>query len=52
MRTKTLRNAKLVVKIISNRISNKIVTEFVFDNRTQTFWSKDQIKERGYLRVY
>lgn len=47
MRTKTLRNAKLVVKIISNRISNKIVTESVFDNRTQTFWSKDQIKERG-----
>lgn len=38
---------KLVVKIISNRISNKIVTKFVFDNRTQTFWSKDQIQERG-----
>ena len=47
MRTKTLRNAKLIVKIISNKITNKIITESVYDNRIQTFWDKERIKERG-----
>lgn len=47
MRTKTLHNAKLIVKIISNKITNEIVTESVYDNRTQTFWDEERIKERG-----
>ena len=47
MRTKTLRNAKLIVKIISNKITNKIITESVYDNRTETFWDEERIKERG-----
>ena len=47
MRTKTLHNAKLIIKIISNKITNKIVTESVYDNRTQTFWDEERIKERG-----
>lgn len=37
MKTKTLRNAKLIVKIVSNKITNKITTESVYDNRTQIF---------------
>lgn len=47
MRTKTLRKAKLIVKIVSNKITNKITTESVYDNRTQTFWNEERIKERG-----
>ena len=47
MRTKTLSNAKLIVKIISNKITNKIITESVYDNRTKTFWDEKRIKERG-----
>lgn len=47
MRTKTLRNAKLVITIISNKNTNKITTESVYDNRTKSFWDKDRIKERG-----
>ena len=47
MRTKTLHNAKLIVKIVSNKITNKIITESVYDNRIQTFWDKERIKERG-----
>lgn len=47
MRAKTLRKAKLIIKIISNRITHEIVTESVYDNRTQTFWSEEKIQERG-----
>ena len=46
MRTKTLHNAKLIVKIVSNKITNKITTESVYDNRTKTFWDEKRIKER------
>ena len=47
MRTKTLNNAKLIVKIISNKVTNEIKTESVYDNRTQTFWATEKIEERG-----
>lgn len=52
MRTRTLKNAKLVVKIKSG-IANlenpllKISTISVFDNRKNSFWSKEKIEERG-----
>lgn len=47
MRTKTLNNAKLVVRVEGNKHSKKIITRDVFDNRTQTYWSDERIKERG-----
>lgn len=47
MRRKTLHNAKLVVKIISNKITNEITTESVYDNRTKSFWDETKIQERG-----
>ena len=47
MRAKTLKNSKLVVKVISNKATNKIVVESVFDNRTQSYWTDEQISERG-----
>lgn len=28
-------------------ITNKIITESVYDNRTETFWDEERIKERG-----
>ena len=39
MRTKTLRNAKLIVKIISNKITNKIITESVYDNTYERYYA-------------
>lgn len=47
MRTKVLHKAKLVIKVDSDRIKGIITTVFVFDNRTQGYWSKDKIQERG-----
>lgn len=47
MRTKNLNNAKLVVRVEGNKHSKKIITRDVFDNRTQTYWSDERIKERG-----
>lgn len=47
MRTKTLNNAKLVVRVEGNKHSKEIITRDVFDNRTQTYWSDERIKERG-----
>ena len=47
MRTKTLKNAKLIVKVESNKATNDIKTISVFDNRTKEFWTEKQIKERG-----
>lgn len=52
MRAKTLRKAKLIIKIISNRITHEIVTESVYDNRTQTFWSEEKIQERGIQHFF
>lgn len=47
MRRKMIRKAKLVVRVDSDRTTGKITTVSIFDNRTQTFWSEEQIKERG-----
>lgn len=47
MRKKTLFNAKLIVKVDSERGQGKILTVSVFDNRTQKYWTKEQIEERG-----
>lgn len=47
MRTKILNSAKLVVKVESDRTTNRIFTVSVFDNRTESYWTKEQIHERG-----
>ena len=47
MRTKILHRAKLIIKVDSDRREGIITTVFVFDNRTQEYWSKDKIQERG-----
>lgn len=40
---------KLVVEIESDKKTGRIKTVSVFDNRTQKFWSEDQIQERGIV---
>lgn len=47
MRTKILNKAKLVIRVIGNKQSRKIDTVSVFDNREQTYWQEERIKERG-----
>lgn len=47
MRTKILHRAKLIIKVDSDRCEGIITTVSVFDNRTQEYWSKDKIQERG-----
>lgn len=47
MRAKTLKNSKLVVKVISNKETKKFVVESVFDNMTQSYWTDEQISECG-----
>ncbi len=47
MRTKGLNNAKFIVKVEGNKKTKKIRTIEVFDNRTQRFWTDEQISERG-----
>ena len=47
MRRKILHKAKLVVTVESDRCSGLINTVSVFDNRTDGYWSNEQIKERG-----
>jgi len=47
MRRKMLLNAKLVVMVESDRITGKIRTASIFDNRTKEYWSEEQIKSRG-----
>lgn len=47
MRRRTLCNAKLVVKVIGNKIDKTIRTVSVYDNREQKEWCKDRIEERG-----
>lgn len=47
MRTKTLNNAKLIVKVEGNKLTKAIKTISVFDNRTQKFWTNESIQERG-----
>lgn len=50
MRKKSLANAKLVVNIESNKHTKEIKTVSVFDNRTQNYWTDEQIRERGITR--
>lgn len=47
MRTKTINQAKLIIKIESDKIKNTIKTISVFDNRTNEFLPNEYIKERG-----
>ena len=50
MRKKSLANAKLVVNIESDKLTKKIKTVSVFDNRTQNYWTDEQIRKRGITR--
>ena len=47
MRTKTISNAKLVVNVESNKQDKSIKTSSIFDNRTNKYWTEEQIQERG-----
>lgn len=47
MRTKTLNNAKLIVRVEGNKLTKVIKTLSVFDNRIQKFWTDEHIQERG-----
>lgn len=47
MRTKTLKNAKLVVTVIGDKHTKEIRTTTVFDNRTMKELPDEYIKERG-----
>lgn len=47
MRTKMLKNAKLVIRVRGNKHTKRIETLSVFDNRTQSFWAEERIEERG-----
>ena len=47
MKTKTLNNAKLVIRVEGNKHTKEIITRDVFDNRTQSYWMDERIHERG-----
>ena len=47
MRTKTIKNAKLVIKVVGNKRTKEIKTINVFDNREQKYWTDERIQERG-----
>lgn len=47
MRKQDLSKAKLFITVHSPKGENKINTVSVFDNRTNTYWTQEQIKERG-----
>ena len=49
MRRKSLKDAKLVVRVESNKQTHRIKTVSVFDNRTGEFWPPERIKERGIV---
>ena len=46
---RNLSKAKLIVSVESNKLTHKIMTVSVFDNRTQQYWSNEQIQERGIV---
>lgn len=51
MRRKSLNNAKLIIHVESNKNTKKeIKTVSVFDNRTQEYWTEQQIQERGIIK--
>ena len=43
MRLKSLKNAKLIVKIISDKEHKQITAVSVHDNRTNSDWGEDRI---------
>ena len=47
MRTKSFNNAKLIIRVIGNKHTKEIITENVFDNREQKYWTDERIQERG-----
>lgn len=47
MRRKTLCKAKLIIVVEGDKTTGKIRTTSIFDNRTQQYWSADQIMSRG-----
>jgi uncharacterized iron-regulated protein len=47
MRTKTIKNAKLIVRVESDRNSQMIKTVSMFDNRNQEYLTDEYIEERN-----
>jgi len=47
MRKKALCKAKLVIRVESDKVTGTIRTFSIFDNRTQKYWSGEQIRSRG-----
>lgn len=47
MRTKTIKNAKLVVRVESDKNANIINTVSIFDNRNQEYLTDEYIQERN-----
>lgn len=47
MRTKTIKNAKLVVRVESDKNANIINTVSIFDNRNQEYLKDEYIQERN-----
>lgn len=50
MRKKSIHKAKLIVSVESYKQTKEITTVSVFDNRTQKYWTEEQVKERGIVR--
>lgn len=50
MRKKSIHKAKLIVGVESYKQTKEITTVFVFGNRTQKYWTEEQVKERGIVR--
>lgn len=49
MRKTMINKAKLVINVRSNKHTREIETVNVYDNRTESFWNEERIKERGIL---
>ena len=47
MRTKTIKNAKLIVKVESNKKTKEIKTLSIFDNRSQEYLTDEYIQKRN-----
>ena len=47
MRTKTIQNAKLIVRVESNKHTKEINTISIFDNRINEYLTDEYIQERG-----
>lgn len=48
---KRIANAKLIIEVESHKNADgtrgALITQSVFDNRTQNYWTSEQIQERG-----